>query len=319
VSGRHARTIVCVAANPSVDKLFEVDRVRIGEIHRPIAFTQVPGGKGLNCARAAHALGAEVTATGILAGHAGRWVEQALGAEGVSARFAWAEGETRASLSVADRTDRGLTEFYERGTDVGVDGWRRLEELAAELCESASWLTISGFVPVGAPDDGYERLIRIAEERGVLAALDARDEPLSLGLRAGPDIVKVNAEEAAALLGREVATERQAIDAVSDIASRIEGGGAAIVTRGAEGAIVRTPDGRVLRARLYERGPYPVGSGDAFLGGLVTALERGQGWVEALRLALGAAAANAELAGAGRLDPARAVGLAARAVVTAVD
>jgi sugar/nucleoside kinase (ribokinase family) len=71
----------------------------------------------------------------------------------------------------------------------------------------------------------------------------------------------------------------------------------------------------VLRARLYERGPYPVGSGDAFLAGLVTALERGDEWDAALRLALGAAAANAELPGAGRLDPARAVDLAMRAIV----
>ena len=64
--------ILCVAASPSVDKLFEVGRVEIGAIHRPDGFVQVPGGKGLNVARAAHALGAEVIATGILAGHAGR-------------------------------------------------------------------------------------------------------------------------------------------------------------------------------------------------------------------------------------------------------
>jgi 1-phosphofructokinase family hexose kinase len=307
--------IVCVAANPSVDKLFEVERVEIGAIHRPLAFTQVPGGKGLNCARAAHALGADVTATGILAGHAGNWVEEAFAAEGVAARFAWAQGETRASLSVADATGRGLTEFYERGTDVGLDGWERLEEVVRALCAGATWVTISGFVPLGAPADGYARLIRIAADAGVRVALDARDESLALGLSAGPDLVKVNAEEAGALLGGQVRIEDDAVGAVEELGARIDGGGASIVTRGAEGAIVRTPDGPVLRARLYERGPYPVGSGDAFLAGLVTALERGDEWDAALRLALGAAAANAELPGAGRLDPARAVDLAMRAIV----
>ena len=58
--GRPAAVIVCVAANPSVDKLFEVERLVPGDIHRPIGFVQVAGGKGLNVARAAHALGAEV-------------------------------------------------------------------------------------------------------------------------------------------------------------------------------------------------------------------------------------------------------------------
>jgi 1-phosphofructokinase family hexose kinase len=312
--------IVCVAANPSVDKLFEVERVEIGAIHRPTAFTQVPGGKGLNCARAAHALGADVAATGILAGHAGRWVEEAFAAEGVAARFAWADGETRASLSVADRTGRGLTEFYERGTDVGADGWARLEDVVRELCAEAAWMTISGYVPLGAPDDGYARLIRIARGLGVRVALDARDAALALGLAAGPDLVKVNAEEAGALLGTPIASEAEAAAAaaVREIAARIDGQGAAIVTRGADGAVVAAPDGSVLRARLYERGPYPVGSGDAFLGGLITALERGEPWPPALRLALGAAAANAEQPGAGRLDAERARALADRAVVQAI-
>jgi len=54
--------IVCVAANPSIDKLFEIDRLVKGDIHRPQGFVQVAGGKGLNVARAAHALGADVIA-----------------------------------------------------------------------------------------------------------------------------------------------------------------------------------------------------------------------------------------------------------------
>src|SRR5205085_8199261 len=97
--------------------------------HLPRKFVHEPCDKGLNVARAAHALGASVMATGILAGHAGRWMEQALQAEGVPARFAWAGGETRASLSVADASARGLTEFYERGPDVGHEGWQGLESL----------------------------------------------------------------------------------------------------------------------------------------------------------------------------------------------
>jgi 1-phosphofructokinase family hexose kinase len=308
--------ILCVAASPSVDKLFEVERVEVGEIHRPLSFVQVPGGKGLNVARSAHALGADVTATGILAGHAGRWIEEELISEGVRGRFVWAEGETRASLSVADGTGRGLTEFYERGWDIGPHGWERLEAIVRELLPQAGWMTISGSVPQGVPDDGYARLIALAREAGVPVALDARDEALLLGVSAAPTLVKVNSEEAGTLLGLKVASEEDARSAAAEIRWRMDGDDrASIVTRGAEGAVVAVPDGGLLRARLYERGPYPVGSGDAFLGGLVAALDRGGDWTEALRLALGAAAANAELPGAGRLDATRAVDLSERADV----
>jgi len=88
-----------------------------------------------------------------------------------------------------------------------------------------------------------------------------------------------------------------------------------VVTRGAEGVAVAAPDGTRYEGRLYERGPYPVGSGDAFLAGLVVGLTRGSDWLGALRLALGAATANAEMAGAGKFDPERATALAARAEV----
>jgi 1-phosphofructokinase family hexose kinase len=308
--------IVCVAANPSIDKLFEVDRVEIGAIHRPRSFTQVPGGKGLNCARAAHALGAAVMATGILAGHAGRWIEEALAADGVPNRFAWSSGETRASLSVADDSGRGMTEFYERGSEIGSETWGALEDVVGDLASGASWLTISGFLPLGAPDDGYARLAAIAIERGARVALDARDDALAHGLRAGPHIVKVNAEETATLLGQDVATEEEAVAAAGKMRARVDRPDViVIVTRGADGAIVWDPNGDTFRARLDERGPYPVGSGDAFLGGLVAAFERGSSLSDAIALALGAAAANAELPGAGRLDAARAVRLAGGAVV----
>lgn len=309
--------IVCVAANPSIDKLFEVDRVRVGEIHRPGAFVQVPGGKGLNVARAAHALGADVQATGILAGHAGRWLEEAFAAEGVPATFAWARGETRASLSVADAETRGLTEFYERGDDVGPDGWARLEDVVRGLVLQASWMTMSGNLPPGAPDDGYARLIEVARGAGVRTALDARQAALEHGVRARPNLVKVNAEEAGWLLGTELATEPVCRAAAIQIRTSLDEHGVAVVTRGADGAVIAMADGSVLSGRLYAEGPYPVGSGDAFLAGLVTALDRSDPWEVGVALALGAAAANAELPGAGRLDPVHAQELAEVAEVRA--
>jgi fructose-1-phosphate kinase PfkB-like protein len=70
--------------------------------------------------------------------------------------------------------------------------------------------------------------------------------------------------------------------------------------------------------RIEARGAYPVGSGDAFLAGLVVALDDGAGWPEALRSALGAGAANAEQPGAGSLDRPRAAELAEQAHVESV-
>ena len=304
--------ILCVAGNPSVDKLFEVDRIVPGATHRPSHFVQVPGGKGLNVARAAAALGEPVIVTGLLAGHAGRWVDEALAAEGVERRFVWTAGETRSSLSVSDRQAGHLTEFYEAGTTVSADDWTALDGTVRGLLARASWLVLSGSHPPGTPENVYARLVAAAREAGVRSAVDSRGAALAEALLEGPDLVKINAHEAEELLGRRVTGVEGAHRATREIRDRAGGDGhAAVVTLGADGAVLVEPDGTALHGRLHVRGRYPVGSGDAFLAGLVSALHRGDGWQQAMALALGAATANAEVPGAGRLDPERAAQLAA--------
>lgn len=308
--------LVCLAANPSIDKLFEVERLVAGQIHRPLGFVQTAGGKGLNVARAARALGADVRVAAILRGHAGRWIREQLEAEGVAGAFVWCHGENRSSLSVADRATGSLTEFYEHGSIVPATTWVELTEAVASMLPDASWLTISGSLPRGVPDAGYRDLLREARAAGVRTALDAEGERLRLAIEAMPDVVKVNRVEASELLGVPTTRPAEAVAAAVKLRELAGGDGhAGIVTRGAEGVAVAAPDGTIYEGRLYVRHRYPVGSGDAFLAGLVTALDRGGSWPGALRLALGAATANAELPGAGRLDPAHATELARRAEV----
>jgi 1-phosphofructokinase family hexose kinase len=308
--------IVCVAANPSIDRLFEVERLVRGDIHRPLSFVQTAGGKGLNVGRAAHTLGAEVRVAAILRGHAGKWLEEALAAEGIGGRFVWTHGENRSSLSVADREGAGLTEFYEHGAVIPAAAWTELVETVSGMFEPGGWLTISGSLPRGAPEAGYRDLVAEARGAGMKVALDSEGDRLRLALAASPEVVKVNVAEAGGLLGVPTARRDDSMAAAVKLRELAGGiGHTGIVTRGSEGVMLAAPDGSLYEGVLYERGRYPVGSGDAFLAGLVVGLDLGQGWPEALRLALGTATANAEMPGAGRLDPARARALAGRAEV----
>ncbi len=306
--------IVCAAPSPAIDKLFEIEELRPGRIHRPEAFVPVAGGKGLNVARAAATLGAAVHAVCLLSGHAGRWVADALAAEGVRASAVWGPGETRSVLSVADRATAGLTEFYERAPALGEATWAAFEAAVGEALADAAWLTLSGSLPPGAPPDAYARLARRARERGVRVALDATGEPLAAGLAGAPDLVKVNAEEAAELAPGCAPGDGTALAAA--LRERAGQDAVAVVTLGADGAVLAGPDGG-WRGRAPAVGRYPVGSGDALLAGLLAGLERGLDWRAALAAGLGAGAANAERAGQGRLDPARARALTEAAPTTA--
>ncbi len=306
--------IVCLAANPSIDKLFEIERLVKGDIHRPTGFVQVAGGKGLNVARAARTLGSDVCAVAILRGHAGKWLEEQLSAEDVRGVFVWAHGENRSSLSVADAETGSLTEFYEHGSIVPAAAWVELVESASTLLDEAGWLTISGSMPRGAPDDGYRDLVAEARRGGTRVAVDCEGDRLRFALEAGPDVVKVNQAEARELLGVPTARREEALSAAAKLRALAGGDGhAALITRGSEGVVLAGPDGTLYEGMLYVRGRYPVGSGDVFLAGLITGLDSDLGWEASLRRALGAATANAEMPGAAKLDPARAAELAEQA------
>jgi 1-phosphofructokinase family hexose kinase len=279
--------IAFVAASPSIDRTHVVDALTPGEIHRPQHVVAVAGGKALNAARAAHALGADVHAIALLGGHAGRWVAAALEEEGVTCDAVAGPGETRVCLSVSD--GKALTEFYEPGPALDAGHWAALEAAAARIAANAGWVGVAGSLPPGAPPDAAARLLRVAREAGARVALDVSGEALRLGLAAGPDFVKVNAAEAAELGFATAAALREAA------------GHAAAITHGADGMELATPEGETLRATPPRLGAYPVGSGDAALGGFLAALDAGASWPDALVSAARAAAANAQVPGGGRL------------------
>jgi 1-phosphofructokinase family hexose kinase len=293
--------IAFVSASPSIDRLLHVPAVRVGEIHRPHDVVAVPGGKGLNAARAAHSLGAGVIVVALLGGHAGRWIAGELRAEGVAVEVVPCGGETRTSLSVASDDGAGLTEFYEPAPEVDEATWESLEAAVETVARDVRWVAVSGSLPPGAPAGAYRRLSDVARRAGARVALDARGAGLAAGLEAQPDFVKVNAEEAGEL----------GIGSASALRGAAGGGErVAAITHGADGMQLALPFGRELRAVPPAIGTYPVGSGDAALGGFLAALDAGGDWEAALALAAGAAAANAEIPGAGRLDGRRAHELA---------
>lgn len=298
-----AGRLLFVAANPSIDRLYELDRLAIGEIHRPLSVVTVPGGKGLNAARAASTLGGSITAVGIVAGRAGDWIVERLAELGIDARMARATGETRTCVSVLDRSSGELTEIYERGSEIGDTAWGALETIVRTELEhgDVAAIAVSGSLPPGAPPDGYGRIARIAAVASppIPILADAYGPALAAVLAERPAIVKLNAAEA----GDASATSISSAQSAADAADRLLDAGAAcvVVTLGLGGAVVASRNERTQLIPPDLRGPYPVGSGDAFLGGLAVAYARGEPVTEAARLGLAAGIANAQIPGAGNL------------------
>ncbi len=312
--------MICVAASPSIDTAIEVTRLTPGRIHRPDGHVRVAGGKALNLARSARRLGARPLAVALLAEHGGAWIAEQIAREGIDLIAHPVSGEVRCCLSVFDAEGGSLTQFYERAPSVDADDWRAFARLAVDECEPGRWFALSGSLPRGTAGDEYAKLLREAASCGAPTALDTSGPALGLTLQAGPDLIKVNEAEAREVLddGRRTNSGPEpdlGLPAIAEAARSLRelagaGERVAIVTRGGQGAVLAGPGNLILSARPLGRAPYPVGSGDAFLAGLLAARERGLDWPGALCLGHAAGTANAEIPGAGVFDPDRVEALA---------
>ncbi|HEY5496195.1 MAG TPA: hexose kinase [Candidatus Limnocylindrales bacterium] len=308
--------LVFIAANPSIDRLYEVDRLTNGAIHRPTVVVARPGGKGLNAARAAAALGARTTAVGIVGGRSGDWIVERLLEIGIDALMTRSAGETRTCVSILDHATGSLTELYERGEGIEPAAWVALEALVARELDrgDVGALAFSGSLPPGAPTDGYARIARIAAARSVAILADTYGPALDEVLAELPAVVKVNAAEAGDAAGLAVGDAASAVAAARILRDR--GAVGVVVTLGLAGAIAVGATGEARLVPPDVRGAYPVGSGDAFLAGLATALVGGSPLIDAARLGMAAGIANALLPGAGELDRTTAKRLVGLVVVT---
>jgi 1-phosphofructokinase/tagatose 6-phosphate kinase len=296
--------IVTVTLNAAIDRTLTVPNFQRGQRHRASASLTLPGGKGINIARALKALGLPVVATGLVGGATGHRIVEALTAEAVLNDFVRIDDESRTSTAVVDPAGGTYTEINEWGPAVKEEELELLLEKIRYLSQGAELVVFAGSLPRDVPDSFYAEAIHELARRHVPAVLDSDNEPMRLGVEAEPFLVSPNQAEAESLVGQEFHDEedlRLALEAIMDL--------------GARNVLITTDFGCVASLR-EERAPHSfkvtapplepvsvVGSGDVLLAAYLAARHAGRSADESLRAAVAAGAASTLELGAGRFDP----------------
>lgn len=303
--------LVCVTAAPCVDRYVRVRGFRQGRINHPTDVVAQAGGKGLNVARTARALGMDVALVGLLDDESSGDFRHQVAELGVRARWASAHAETRQCLCVYDDDTGGLTELYEPIPPVPEQSWPALRRSLLEtLAESTSddVVTISGRLPEGLPDTALPDMVAAAHESGVRVLLDTDDPAVPEALTLRPHLLKINAGEAGRLTGIPVDDAESAAPAAERLLER--GAHAVIITVGADGSLYTDRTGTRWAGGPPAHPAIPVGSGDAFLAGFATGLLHGFDVRRCQVLGAATATATAETLVVGRIRPQRVVELA---------
>jgi ribokinase len=297
-----SRKLVTVMGSFVADMAFRTEKLPVwGETYMGREFRMGPGGKGSNQAVAAARAGARV-----------RFISKVgRDALGEMARQTWREEGIEATLVLEAQTPTGaaaiiLDAATGENAIIVVPGacfTLTSEEVAAArpaIAESAVFLTQ---LELALP--AVEFGLAMAHELGVPTILNpAPGSALPESIFAHCDYVTPNESEAEVLTGIPVRSPAEAERAADALLAR--GAGTAVITLGAQGALVK--NGRIREhVPAIDAGPVleTTGAGDAFNGGFAVALAEGRDLVEAVRFGCAVAGISVTRAGTAPSMPRR--------------
>src|SRR3954452_21114028 len=112
--------------NLTIDRTSSLGELRPGDVLRLANVVVTPGGKGLNVARAALALGVPARLVAFVPGHTGRASAALIGEEGVDLVAVPAPGEIRSTAVILEPSGRA-TVLNEPGPSLGTGDWAAYE------------------------------------------------------------------------------------------------------------------------------------------------------------------------------------------------
>ncbi|MGV8845167.1 1-phosphofructokinase family hexose kinase [Tessaracoccus sp.] len=287
-------TLRTVTLNTGYDDYFTVHDLSWGGVGRSTGFRSVPSGKGISCARAAHALGVPVRAyaligQGDLPEYSGR-----LALEGLDHHLVAVPGVTRHNLTLIDGSGHEVAAHF-MAPGFTVDGPETVEPLVQRLLhdiEPGDVVTLNGSTPAGLPEDTWARFAREALGQGARVIVDAQGAAFREAMSV-PGILafKPNDEEILALPRvADAAPESRTAVGLAVLAGT--GVQIPLVSRGAQG-VSFLRDGQVVTLSCPVADPVQsVMAGDTFVAGLAWGLLGGASDDDCLRHALAAAAAH---------------------------
>ncbi len=291
--------IVTLTANPSADRAVVLSsELAPGEVQRAVSSREDAGGKGVNVARVVSAAGAPARAVVPVSAHDPYRV--LLEDTGLDLDLVDVAGRARANLTITDPAGE-TTKLNLPGAELSASEAQALTAGVVAAAQGATWLVLAGSLPPGVPASFYADLVAAVRERwGADApriAVDASGAALAEVVAAArPDLIKPNHEELAELVGEDAAGDLDVITEATRRAHQLvpDRAASALVTLGAEGALLFTAEGAWRGFAPKIQVASTVGAGDSSLAGYLLADLEGASAPDRLArsIAYGAAAAT---------------------------
>ena len=292
--------IVTVTLNPALDKTVTLPGFAVNTVNRVQSVRLDPGGKGINVSKAVQALGGKTLAISVLGGANGGYIKSALDAMDLPNHMILSEGPTRTNLKIVDPVLGTNTDINEPGSPLTKEVLDKVWQVLSQTVQPNDTVVFAGKNPPGMADDLLAVWIRRLKAMNVRVCVDTVGEPMLLALAEGPDIIKPNKAELSELMGTELHTDRQIVDAAGKLVD--SGIGLVAVSMGSSGAIFVTKDQCIRGYSPKVTVGSTVGAGDSMMAALAHYSDAGCSLEETARRAIATASAKVMCSGSEAAD-----------------
>ncbi|WP_270329416.1 1-phosphofructokinase [Streptococcus infantarius] len=269
--------IYTVTLNPSIDFIVRLDHLELGSVNRMTSDDKFAGGKGINVSRILQRLDVDNTATGFIGGFTGRFVEDALTAEGIKTNFVQVSEDTRINVKIKAGEE---TEINGAGPKISDEKFEELKAILAGL-SSEDTVVFAGSAPSSLGNQVYNTLIPIAKKAGAEVVCDFEGQTLLDSLNYQPLLVKPNNHELADIFGVEL----NGLEDIEKYAREILAKGAknVIISMAGDGALLVTPAAAYFAKPIKGTVKNSVGAGDSMVAGFTGEYVKSGDPIEALK------------------------------------
>ena len=281
--------IYTVTLNPSLDYVVGVENFREGMVNRTARESILPGGKGINVSAMLHALGAETTALGFLAGFTGEEIRNALQKQGVSEEFLFLKhGVSRINVKMKSAKE---TEINGRGPEIEREDMERFLAQLENKIQKEDIVVLSGSLPNMLSVSAYLDIMRLAKRKDAKIIADVSGKVLEDVLPYRPFLVKPNHHELGALFGKEIHSKEEAVFYAEKL--REKGAENVMVSLAEKGAVLLTEQGVYFADAPQGEVLNSVGAGDSSVAGFIYGFLKDGTFETALAFAVACGSATA--------------------------
>jgi 1-phosphofructokinase len=263
--------ITTVTLNPAIDKIVEINHMRLGHVHRISKTVKALGGKSINVARILSGLNVETKAICFAGKDNLDEVLSHATHDLIPLDPIVIEGVTRTNIKIAEPDNNyQTTDINEAGFNITQEQLTAMTEKIVLFAKKSEFVIISGSLPEGVPLT-YYRELAIKLKPYTKVVIDADNKILASALEGSPFLIKPNIHELESAVGVTIENEEDIINVCRTLITTYDIS-YILVSMGEKGSILVSESIIIKSDILPVKVVSTVGAGDAMLGGFVYGL-----------------------------------------------